>query len=617
MVDNTDNLFDENGNIQDVFKDKTVEEIEALFPQLEPEPANPADELIESRIALQERIGKLNGLISEKDTYGFSDAVITAFKGELAELEGSLNEINNVLDVVPAAEPEIQIQQPFNEEHSLFNKRNAMFEKFDKDIDDLYAIDFKNMTNEELEIFFEKEKSVKEDSIKVADLKIEKYKEYSVNDVMEANYLRDHNTNMIEILTQRIEEEKNLRKAKTNNIDFSELDKFTEDIKPKVADDLIKERDIIGTSYDNLSNLIQNKNTLKLDDDFIKSIIESKNDASNKINGLNKSIKSILENKTISEMTTDELNEWGEIKRNAYYYTKEKISDELMTTENHINSTRLHNENEQNEKWYKDINDKIQEEKDKRESDYNNAMRDIHQTLIKEHNENNEETEESNFTNEVNEAINNDETMVVKKASTLKSKIAQAKDRIASEKEPQSDKEYDNQMPWYKKIGDAVDYFKDSFKSSSNAKPVFLSEDKIYDTFGEEIDRIVNRSKSRIIHFKDKTSVLESAQEIRAKGKNFINVSDKMTKLAKAKGWKSITFEGNNVFLSVAYERATRAGLVVEPQNAEQEELFKGIHKAKGLDEIMPFSGMKKEEVNNKEIDVPEVRATQGQRMRM
>lgn len=90
-----------------------------------------------------------------------------------------------------------------------------------------------------------------------------------------------------------------------------------------------------------------------------------------------------------------------------------------------------------------------------------------------------------------------------------------------------------------------------------------------------------------------------------------------MTKLAKAKGWKSITFEGNNVFLSVAYERATRAGLVVEPQNAEQEELFKGIHKAKGLDEIMPFSGMKKEEVNNKEIDVPEVRATQGQRMRM
>ncbi|EIM9434791.1 hypothetical protein LN840_004698 [Escherichia coli] len=617
MVDNTDNLFDENGNIQDVFKDKTVEEIEALFPQLEPEPVNPADELIESRIALQERIGKLNGLISEKDTYGFSDAVITAFKGELAELEGSLNEINTVLDAVPAAEPEIQIQQPFNEEHSLFNKRNAMFEKFDKDIDDLYAIDFKNMTNEELEIFFEKEKSVKEDSIKVADLKIEKYKEYSVNDVMEANYLRDHNTNMIEILTQRIEEEKNLRKAKTNNIDFSELDKFTEDSKPKVADDLIKERDIIGTSYDNLSNLIQNKNTLKLDDDFIKSIIESKNDASNKINGLNKSIKSILENKTISEMTTDELNEWGEIKRNAYYYTKEKISDELMTTENHINSTRLHNENEQNEKWYKDINDKIQEEKDKRESDYNNAMRDIHQTLIKEHNENNEETEESNFINEINEAINNDETMLVKKASTLKCKIAQAKERIASDNETQPNKEYDNDIPWYKKIGDAVDYFKDSFKSSSNAKPVFLSEDKIYDTFGEEIDRIVNRSKSRIIHFKDKTSVLESAQEIRAKGKNFINVSDKMTKLAKAKGWKSITFEGNNVFLSVAYERATRAGLVVEPQNAEQEELFKGIHKAKGLDEIMPFSGMKKEEVNNKEIDVPEVRATQGHRMKM
>ncbi|WP_279511287.1 LPD7 domain-containing protein, partial [Klebsiella pneumoniae] len=161
------------------------------------------------------------------------------------------------------------------------------------------------------------------------------------------------------------------------------------------------------------------------------------------------------------------------------------------------------------------------------------------------------------------------------------------------------------------------DYFADGLKGSSNAKPVFLSEDKIYDTFGDEIDKIINRSKTRIIHFKDKTSVLESAQEIRAKGKNYNTVSEKMSKLAIAKGWKSITFEGSDVFLGVAYEKATRLGLVVEPQNAEQEELFKGIHKAKGLDEIMPFSGMKREEVNNKEIDVPEVRATQGQRMRM
>jgi hypothetical protein len=33
MIDNTENLFDENGNIQDVFKEKTVEELEALFPR--------------------------------------------------------------------------------------------------------------------------------------------------------------------------------------------------------------------------------------------------------------------------------------------------------------------------------------------------------------------------------------------------------------------------------------------------------------------------------------------------------------------------------------------------------------------------------------------------------
>ncbi|WP_165361990.1 hypothetical protein, partial [Citrobacter freundii] len=133
----SENLFDENGNIQDVFKEKTVEELEALFPSMDnnEEPAlpvetNPADELIENRIVLQERITKLNELIANKDTHGFNDAVISAFNDELSELEGSLKEINSVLSSDPVADVET---------HNLANKQTQLMEQFDKDIDDLYS----------------------------------------------------------------------------------------------------------------------------------------------------------------------------------------------------------------------------------------------------------------------------------------------------------------------------------------------------------------------------------------------------------------------------------------------------------------------------------------------
>lgn len=154
MIDNTENLFDENGNIQDVFKEKTVEELEALFPSMDEEPAlpveaNPADELIENRLVLQERITKINELIANKDTHGFNDAVISAFNDELSELEGSLKEINSVLSSDPVADVET---------HNLANKQTQLMEQFDKDIDDLYALDFKDMTTEELEEYFEKQK---------------------------------------------------------------------------------------------------------------------------------------------------------------------------------------------------------------------------------------------------------------------------------------------------------------------------------------------------------------------------------------------------------------------------------------------------------------------------
>lgn len=633
MIDNTENLFDENGNIQDVFKDKTVEELEALFPSMDndeepalPVEANPADELIENRIVLQERITKLNELIANKDTYGFNDAVISAFNDELSELEGSLKEINSVLSSDPVADVET---------HNLANKQTQLMEQFDKDIDDLYALDFKDMTTEELEEYLEKQKALNEQEIRNCDWVIHNHYDFDVSDVIEATQKRDHYMNKFDIISQRVNDELNVRNEKdendlfnilTNNqapqpttkneMDSTDLERFTEQHRnPKDADKLIEERNKLEASVENFSNLIDNKDTLNFDDAFIKSIIENKNDASNKLKEANKSIRGILNNKELSEMTQIEFKEWGDIKKDAYLSANSRISDELMTTENHIISTRLHKERDENEKWYKEVSEKIKEEELKRERDYNSFMQSMHDEIDKENSQKETLTEEDKLSSEIYNNVDSEENMTLKKSSNLKSKLSQTRERIATNKTV--DYEEDYQTPWYKKISDVVDYFADGLKGSSNAKPVFLSEDKIYDTFGDEIDKIINRSKTRIIHFKDKTSVLESAQEIKAKGKNYNTVSEKMSKLAIAKGWKSITFEGSDVFLGVAYEKATRLGLVVEPQNAEQEELFKGIHKAKGLDEIMPFSGMKKEEVNNKEIDVPEVRATQGQRMRM
>lgn len=633
MIDNTENLFDENGNIQDVFKDKTVEELEALFPSMDndeepalPVEANPADELIENRLVLQERITKINELIANKDTHGFNDAVISAFNDELSELEGSLKEINSVLSSDPVADVET---------HNLANKQTQLMEQFDKDIDDLYALDFKDMTTEELEEYFEKQKALNEQEIRNCDWVIHNHYDFDVSDVIEATQKRDHYMNKFDIISQRVNDELNVRKENdendlfnilTNNqapqtttkheIDYTDLDRFTEQHRnPKDADKLIEERNKLEASVENFSNLIDNKDTLNFDDAFIKSIIENQNDASNKLEEANKSIRGILNNKELSEMTQIEFKEWGDIKKDAYLSANSRISDELMTTENHIITTRLINERNENEKWYKEVSEKIKEEELKRERDYNSFMQSIHDEIDKENSQKETLTDEDKLTREIYNNVGIEETMTLQKSSNLKNKLSQTRERIATNKKV--DYEEEHQTPWYKKLGDVVDYFADGLKGSSNAKPVFLSEDKIYDTFGDEIDKIINRSKTRIIHFKDKTSVLESAQEIRAKGKNYNTVSEKMSKLAIAKGWKSITFEGSDVFLGVAYEKATRLGLVVEPQNAEQEELFKGIHKAKGLDEIMPFSGMKKEEVNNKEIDVPEVRATQGQRMRM
>lgn len=216
-----------------------------------------------------------------------------------------------------------------------------------------------------------------------------------------------------------------------------------------------------------------------------------------------------------------------------------------------------------------------------------------------------------------NRSVDNDEVSISVKNSTpsFKERIQREKETISQQKENKKNEE--DERPWYKKLGSITDYFSDGIKAETNAKPTFLEEYRIHDMFGDDIEKVINRSNSRVIHFKDKTSIMEKGQEITAKGNSYINIADKVSQMAVAKGWKSITFEGNDVFMSVAYEKATKMGLVVEPQNEAQDELFKRIHKAKGLDVIMPYSGMKHEEVQDKEIEVPEVKAMQGQRMRM
>ncbi|ENY3320172.1 LPD7 domain-containing protein [Salmonella enterica] len=576
MIDNTENLFDENGNIQDVFKDKTVEELEALFPQMEPEPAlqkqnvepaNPADELIENRIVLQERITKLNELIANKDTHGFNEAVISAFNDELSELEGSLKDINSVLVETPESEVNKRILENIERskverqlEEEDFQKKKELRDFVNvKDVEAIKNIDLSSMNKEELSDFIK----VKSDEY---DYKYSSYADLC-HDFDRWTHDNDPTDKQIKLYKLGLEHDGNVCDALLNKIE--EAKNLHQDIDNTISDE---------NTFSKKEQALMDE--LSIDAEKIKSLDLRKMSEADIIEFIDKDVKErksrILDN--------------GLIVASHHFYDDDVV---MKAT-----------------KWKEHDTEMLEIITNKTESELL-RRKDLESVFSI--------TPDSKPLKTVGELEDEGvQVMTLRKSKNLRQRLSQTRDRIASNvHENENIQQEINEVPWYKKIGDVVDYFADGLKGSSNAKPVFLSEDKIYDTFGDEIDKIINRSKTRIIHFKDKTSVLESAQEIRAKGKNYNTVSEKMSKLAIAKGWKSITFEGSDVFLGVAYEKATRLGLVVEPQNAEQEELFKGIHKAKGLDEIMPFSGMKKEEVNNKEIDVPEVRATQGQRMRM
>ncbi|MDU3065273.1 MAG: LPD7 domain-containing protein [Escherichia coli] len=579
MIDNTENLFDENGNIQDVFMGRTVEELEALFPQMEPaeqalenvEPAYPADELIKNRIVLQERIDKLNELIDNRDTHGFNEAVINAFNEDLSELKSSLKKIDDVLIESPDNEVNKKILENIERskverqlEEEDFQKKKEFRDFVNvKDVEAINNIDLSSMNKEELSDFIK----VKSDEY---DYKYSSYADLC-DDFDRWTHDNDPTDKQVKLYKLGLEHDGNICDALRDKIE--------------AAKNLHHELDNLNLNSD--ENVFSKKEQalmeeLSIDAEKIKSLDLRKMSEADIIEFIDKDVKErksrILDN--------------GLIVASHHFYDDDVV---MKAT-----------------KWKEHDTEMLDIIKTKTESELS-RRKELESVFSI--------TPDTKPLKTVVELEGEGvQVMTLRKSKNLKQRLSQTRDRIASNVNVDENENIQpeiNEVPWYKKIGDVVDYFADGLKGSSNAKPVFLSEDKIYDTFGDEIDKIINRSKSRIIHFKDKTSVLESAQEIKAKGKNYNTVSEKMSKLAIAKGWKSITFEGSDVFLGVAYEKATRLGLVVEPQNAEQEELFKGIHKAKGLDEIMPFSGMKKEEVNNKEIDVPEVRATQGQRMRM
>ncbi|UZL65972.1 hypothetical protein JMX38_02130 (plasmid) [Klebsiella pneumoniae] len=141
----------------------------------------------------------------------------------------------------------------------------------------------------------------------------------------------------------------------------------------------------------------------------------------------------------------------------------------------------------------------------------------------------------------------------------------------------------------------------ETFSATSHAPVNFVPEHEIKAMFGNSLSKIVNNTNSRNIHFVDKSVLKEDAQGLSIATKDRTLAARRLTLMAKAKGWSSISFDGNQLFLEEAYEEATRAGLVVKPSSEEQARFFKEVHEGKKLDSFMPFGGMK--ESKKKDID--------------
>ncbi|MDW1257562.1 LPD7 domain-containing protein [Klebsiella pneumoniae] len=136
---------------------------------------------------------------------------------------------------------------------------------------------------------------------------------------------------------------------------------------------------------------------------------------------------------------------------------------------------------------------------------------------------------------------------------------------------------------------------KEKFSASSHAPVNFVPQHEIYKMFGNSIKDIKEKNNSRKITFNDTSYMTETAQGLSIVSEDRTVAAKRLTMMAVAKGWNSITFEGNHLFLEQAYEEATKAGLVVKPTSEEQAKIFRETHENRKLDKIMPFGGLKEE----------------------
>ena len=136
---------------------------------------------------------------------------------------------------------------------------------------------------------------------------------------------------------------------------------------------------------------------------------------------------------------------------------------------------------------------------------------------------------------------------------------------------------------------------KETFSATSHAPVNFVPEHEIYKMFGSSIKNIKDKTNSRKITFHDTSYMTETAQGLSIVSEDRAAAAQRLTMMAVAKGWNSITFEGNQLFLEQAYEEATKAGLVVKPTSEEQAKIFRETHENRKLDRIMPYGGLKED----------------------
>lgn len=135
----------------------------------------------------------------------------------------------------------------------------------------------------------------------------------------------------------------------------------------------------------------------------------------------------------------------------------------------------------------------------------------------------------------------------------------------------------------------------ETFSATSHAPVNFVPEHEIYKMFGNSIKNIKDKTNSRKITFHDTSYMTETAQGLSIVSEDRAAAAQRLTMMAVAKGWNSITFEGNQLFLEQAYEEATKAGLVVKPTSEEQAKIFRETHENRKLDRIMPYGGLKED----------------------